>query len=227
MSFLFPRAVFILCRKLIYIYMRLEFYREWVFSKQPPEFFKHEIDLYSWYRTRSSMWLERGVYARQNMFKGCKVLDLCCGDGSYSFLFFSNIAGEIMAVDYEDDAIRHAKKNYSAPNIRFEKVNILTDEIPGNGYHVIVWNAAIEHFSLANIESVFNKLKKQSVQEAFVAGYTNKRTETLAHPEHEYEFETKAELAQFISKWLNDVQVIETWHPERENFYFSGRFKSE
>ncbi|MHB8482296.1 MAG: class I SAM-dependent methyltransferase [Nitrospiria bacterium] len=198
-----------------------------MFTKKPPEFFKHEMDLYCWYKTRSPLWLERGIFARQHMFKNCKVLDLCCGDGSYSYLFFSNIAEQITAIDYDSRALKHARLNYQYPNICYYNINILADEIPGSGYHVIVWNAAIEHFSLNDIGIILEKLKKCSVPSVKLAGYTNKKTFHLAHPEHEHEFGSVDELKTFLPKWLSDIQIIETWYPDRENFYFSGRFKSE
>ena len=46
------------------------------------------------------------------MFDKCKVLDVCCGDGSYSYMFFSDIAGHIDAIDNDEYALQYAKNTF-------------------------------------------------------------------------------------------------------------------
>src|ERR1700744_640861 len=53
-----------------------------------PEHFQHKIDLYwGWMETRSSFWVERGVYSTLAIEPGASVLELCCGDGFNAFAF--------------------------------------------------------------------------------------------------------------------------------------------
>src|SRR2546422_9655686 len=100
-----------------------------------PQFFKHQINLSRW-RFEPGRWsfAARGVYARQSMFKGCSVLDLCCGDGSNSYLFFSDIAGHIDAVDNDTMALSYARRYHSAPAISYHRIDIVNQPLPGRRY---------------------------------------------------------------------------------------------
>jgi hypothetical protein len=138
----------------------LLFLRDWQLEAQGrPQFFKHEINLSRWPR-EPERWsfAARGVYAREAMFRGCKVLDLCCGDGSCSYLFFSDIAGRIDAVDNDAGSIAYAGRYHSAPNITYRKLDVLAQALPGDDYDFVVWNAAICYFSMAEIRQVLGKI---------------------------------------------------------------------
>lgn len=201
--------------------MKAQFYKDWGFAVKVPEYFKHEIDLYTWdKKPENALWVERGVYAREKMFNGCKVLDLCCGDGIYSYLFFSSIAQEIVAVDIDDSAIKYCIKNYSHPKIKYLNKDIILDDLPDLRYDIVVWNAAIEHFTIENMKKIFNKISKVTKKDFTLCGYTNQKSGEKAHPHHKYEFESKDELRQFLSDYFIDVEVIKTWYPQRVNLYF-------
>jgi ubiquinone/menaquinone biosynthesis C-methylase UbiE len=55
-----------------------------------------------------------------------KVLDLCCGDGSISFLFFSDIANKIDAVDVDRDAIMYGRKKFGNDKIVYQILMFLS-----------------------------------------------------------------------------------------------------
>jgi hypothetical protein len=75
-------------RRLARMTHRLQFLIEW--SVDNPEYFDHNIDMYSsWYKTRESFPVERGVFSSFAMKPDTRVLDLCCGDGFNSYHFYS------------------------------------------------------------------------------------------------------------------------------------------
>src|SRR3989442_13652216 len=131
----------------------------WLEAYDRPQFFKHQINLSRW-RFEPARWsfAARGVYARQSMFKGCSVLDLCCGDGSNSYLFFSDIAGHIDAVDNDSAALAYARRYHVAPVISYHQIDIVNRPLPPGPYDFVVWNAAICYFTESEIRAILGKI---------------------------------------------------------------------
>src|SRR5262249_15858040 len=119
--------------------------RLWSHPGGPPEWFDHRADLYRWSRLKVPFWVERGVFCREVMFQGWRVLDLCCGDGFYADHFYSGTASLIDAMDKDEKAISHARKWHNDPKIHFRCGDIVADEFPLREYDVVCWDAAIEH----------------------------------------------------------------------------------
>ncbi len=199
---------------------RFQFLVEW--SVDNPEYFDHNIDLYSsWHRSRESFPLERGVFSSFAMSPNSNVLDLCCGDGFNSFYFYSLRASSVTAIDFEREAIRWAKRNYTAKNLMFNVGDIRTD-IPEGPFDNIVWDAAVEHFKENEIVLIMERIKTVLTPKGILSGYT------IVEPpnggkhlhQHEYEFHSKEDLARFLSPHFKNVHIFETEFPSRTNLYF-------
>ena len=187
-----------------------------------PEYFDHNIDLYSsWHRTRESFPLERGVFSSFAISPNSNVLDLYCGDGFNSYYFYSLRAQSVTAIDFDREAIRWAKRNYRSKNLFFEVGDIRSD-IPNGPFNNIVWDAAVEHFTESEINSIMKRIKSILEPTGTIIGYT-----IVEPPEggkhlhqHEYEFHGKEDLARFLSPHFKNVHVFETIFPSRTNLYF-------
>lgn len=204
---------------------RLQYVVEW--SVDNPEYFDHFIDShYQWHAMRQSFPWERGVYSSLALqaTRGDRlptVLELCCGDGFMTYHFYSSQADTITSLDFDPEAIASARKNCSAPNIRYVLGDIRTD-MPTGQYDNIIWDAAIEHFTEDEITSLMSTIKDRLAPGGILSGYT------IVEPEHggkhlhqhEYEFHDKADLARFLEPWFANVQVFETVFPSRTNLYF-------
>ena len=96
--------------------------------KPRPEWFDHFLDQYwQWAATNNSLWVERGVFSRLVLKENSRMLEICCGDGFNARHFYSTRAKSIIALDFDEDAIPHAKRYNSAPNITFIKQDIVPD----------------------------------------------------------------------------------------------------
>jgi hypothetical protein len=203
-----------------YLLARLTFFKDWVVMANGwPQYFNHQINLYQWmYRPAGWSFTARGVYARERMFQGCKVLDLCCGDGSYSYLFFSDIAGAIDAVDRDPQALRHARKYYaSRPNIRFHRLDAVTDEFPRSDYDFVVWNAAICYFDLPDIHRILRKIADCGSAGMYLYGIAPLAT---GYADHKTEFRDVAELRGLLMNYFTDVHVQQVDELTIQNVYF-------
>lgn len=214
------RWINIYVRKLVRLTHRIQFLIEW--SVDNPEYFDHNIDMYSsWYKTRESFPVERGVFSSFAMHPNSKVLDLCCGDGFNSYHFYSLRASSVTAIDFDREAIRWAKRNYIAANLTFSIGDIRTD-IPDELFDNIVWDAAVEHFTETEITDIMSRLKSVLTSYGTLSGYT------IIEPEwggkhlhqHEYEFHSKKDLARFLTPHFKNVHVFQTEFPSRTNLYF-------
>jgi SAM-dependent methyltransferase len=212
-------------RKISRLFHKIQFLLEWRLSN--PEYFEHQMDLnYQWHNSRAAYPMERGVFSsfalkNDNPPSGT-TLDLCCGDGFYSYYFYSKRSKSVIGIDFDPVAIKFARKNYNeAGNINYIVGDIRKD-IPDGPFDNIVWDAAIEHFTESEIESLVGRIKSVLKADGILSGYT------IVEPadggkhlhQHEYEFHDKEDLARFLSPHFKNVQVFSTTYPDRINLYF-------
>lgn len=207
-------------RALSSFFHRLQFLIEW--GVDNPEYFDHQMDIHwQWGKTGASFPMERGVHSSLALKGSGDTLDLCCGDGFYSNYFYAIHSNSVTAIDFDRDAIKWAKRNSFAKNIRFV-VGDIRNDIPDGPFDNIVWDAAVEHFTEIEIKSLMSRIKSVLKPEGILSGYT------IVEPDHggkhlhqhEYEFHDKEDLARFFSPHFKNVQVYETVYPTRTNLYF-------
>lgn len=189
--------------------------------KPAPEWFDHSIDLYyQWPHTQNSLWLERGVFGSLAL-KGGDLLELSCGDGFNAKHFYAHRSRKVVACDFDPTAIRAAKNKNSAKNVEFLLADI-RQQMPDGTFDNVVWDAAIEHFTPAEIESIMREIKRRLSADGILSGYTIVEKED-GHKhihQHEYEFKDMNDLKRFLTPHFKNVRVFETIYPSRHNLYF-------
>jgi SAM-dependent methyltransferase len=200
-------------------YYRYDTNRRWNRSNQP-EWFDMRAGLYRTFTHPTGYMWERGVYTREVIPSGAKMLDLCSGDGFFPFVFYADQAALIHAVDWDPTAIAHATRHYSHPSITFQELNIVTDPLPVGPFEVVSWNAAIEHFALDEIDKVLGKVAAILVPGGILHGYTILNSGAQMHPDHRHEFQTADELRAVLGRRFRFVSTLETTYPDRHNIYF-------
>jgi protein-L-isoaspartate O-methyltransferase len=187
-----------------------------------PEWFDHFCDQHFQFSNhRNAYWLERGVYSSLVLFPTANVLELCCGDGYNAYHFYSNLCNNIYAIDFDKTAHDHATTHFNGlSNLTFKLGDIRYD-IPDDNFDVVIWDAAIEHFTEDEIFSIMNTIKDR-LGSGILTGHTIKELDSgvVQLHQHEREFISKEDLAQFFVPYFKNVLVFETIHPERHNYYF-------
>jgi SAM-dependent methyltransferase len=193
---------------------------EWGLAPQP-EWFDHCIDLYyQWHQERNPLWLERGCFNLLALRDQGKILELCCGDGFNACHFYSLRAEQVIAVDFDPRAIEHARQVNAAPNVLFEVCDIRR-QMPQGSFDNIIWDAAIEHFTPVEIETVIRTICARLGKNGILSGYTIVERQNGKHlSHHEYEFKSKEDLMRFLVPYFKKVKVFETKYPSRHNLYF-------
>jgi hypothetical protein len=185
-----------------------------------PQFFKHEINLSRW-RSEPARWAftARGVYARESMFPGCTVLDISCGDGSNSYLFFSDIAGRIDAIDNDDIALAYAGRFHSRPCISYHKLDIVSQPLPAGPYDFVIWNAAICYFSEDQIKSILGKIAKVGKPSVIFCGMLPAAS---GYADHKTEFSDKESVKTLLEGYFGAVAIHEVAEVSTRTFYFKA-----
>lgn len=186
-----------------------------------PENFDHQIDqFYLWQFSRNPKWVERGIYGALAL-KGGNLLELCCGDGFNARNFYSLKSRQVVACDFDPKAIRVARRKNAAKNVMFHIADIRT-QMPDGSYDNIVWDAAIEHFTEAEIQNIMENIKRRLIPGGILSGHTLvERGDGQKHlTHHEYEFKSKEDLLRFLDPFFANVTVFETIYPGRHNLYF-------
>lgn len=149
------------------------------------------------------------------------MLELACGDGFNARNFYSLRSEHVIACDFDPKAIKTAQGKNSASNIEYLLADIRT-EMPEGKFENVIWDAAIEHFTPAEIVKILEGIKSRLTDDGILSGYTivemaggNKMI-----PQHEYEFKSKEDLLRFFTPQFRNVTVFETDYPERHNLYF-------
>jgi SAM-dependent methyltransferase len=206
-------------QRMVALFARLLFIRDWQLeARGRPQFFKHAVNLAHWpFDPERWAFSARGVYAREVMHRGCRVLDLCCGDGAYSRLFFSDIAARVDAVDLDRYAILYARKYHAAPNVHYQELDIINQPFPGRDYDVVVWNAAICYFSEPDIRRVLEKSIAASRPGAKLIGMLPRANGWI---DHKTEFADTAAVAAFLHQYFSEVAVWEIDAGAAVSFYF-------
>jgi 2-polyprenyl-3-methyl-5-hydroxy-6-metoxy-1,4-benzoquinol methylase len=185
-----------------------------------PVWFDHEIDYHMW--PKNLFWIERGVFGRITMTPGCRVLDLCCGDGYFSDVWYSTIAACIDACDNDSDALNFAAQKHSNERIRYHRVDVLADALPGTNYDVVTWFAAIEHFTEDQIVYILQKINSSLNRNGRLIGSTIlvEQIGGLRNSQHKREFTSQNDLANVLRRVFTNSHTWVSAYPERLECFF-------
>jgi SAM-dependent methyltransferase len=201
----------------------LQYALQWGFNPKP-EWFDHFLDQHwQWASTNNALWVERGVFSRMLLKPNSRMLEICCGDGFNARHFYSTAASSIIAIDFDVDAIPHAKRFNLASNIEYRQHDI-RNGLPPGPFDNIVWDAAIEHFTEQEIDKLLKEIVALLGETGIVSGYTLTERDDgrKSNALHEYEFKDKDDLRRFFTPHFKHVRVWETFYPTRHNLYFAA-----
>lgn len=199
------------------------------------EWFDHRINLHRWTvdPTRLS-WVERGVYPRELMRPGSRVLDLCCGDGFYPHHFYASTAAHVDAVDFTAEAIAHARRHYGHPAVAYRVLDVVADEFPGADYDVVTWDGAIEHFDDEAVRVVLGKVVAALREGGVLSGSTPLTEESApvmdsdeVNPFHDRDYSSPEEMETLLAEFFAHVATMVTDDGHRRTIYFRASDDAE
>lgn len=167
-------------------------------------------------------WYERAILARQKIKNNNKVLDIGCGDGIYSGIFYSIKARKVDAIDIDGVSIKHAQKYYSKKNVKFINAGVQDWLKTKRKYDAIFMFAVIEHFEPQEGLKILKSIKKSLNKDGVFFGSTPMfKDEGAYNFEHKNEFHSKEALVKFLRKIFPKVDIyISEWQGNRSDCYF-------
>jgi SAM-dependent methyltransferase len=219
------RASLDLAARIVFLQGRLV---SWLFCRLMPilgvTWFDHRFDHLrgpsNWY------WSERGVLGAQLICSGDTVLDLCCGDGLFSALFYSVKANHVDALDRDRRAIALAWRRYRKANVKFLVADVVADEFPRPDYSVALFFSAIEHFSAEAGSRVLQRIAASLAKtNSVLLGSTPIVATRGGHNfEHDNEFLSMEQLKCFLSSHFGSIELrCSPWPGGRVEGYFRFR----
>ncbi len=193
---------------------RAQMRRAWHDAPEPPHFEDHRSLLALWPEHRNPEFMACGTYARELMEPGCSVLDLCCGDGFYSYHFYGAVAGHVDAVDIDREALAIARQYHQAPNIRYHRLDVLEEDFPAARYDVVVWDGSLGHFRAEQIERLLPKIALAIGDHGVLSGSEDVETVESKSWDHLIALETPQRAHQLLAEHFPCVRLLVRGHPE-------------
>lgn len=172
------------------------------------EWFDHRLHILDPEKWFADHWTMSADNVLPHIKHGAIVLNLCSGDGFYDYHFYSKRAGEIVCVEFDKNAVIHAKRNHQADNITYVHSDVLAYDAGEDIYDVVIIRGAIEHFHREEQEKIFTNAKKALKSGGWFVGDTPQKLEHLGrqHPDHHCEWASEDEMVEVLSKFFTNIK---------------------
>ncbi len=95
------------------------------------------------------------------------IVDLGCGSGGMlkvvnNWAKKNHLIVELFGIDANPNVIKFARYNYEDGNIKFQTLDILSEEFKNQSYDIILCTLLLHHFTSENLITVVKQLKKQA-----------------------------------------------------------------
>ena len=191
-----------------------------------PQFYNQIYNYIQWIKNpKSNDFLYRGILPKLSMKKNSTILDVCCGDGSTAYLFWSDVAKSIDCIDIDADAISEAKNRFSSNNIRYFIGNILgnIESLPIlNKYDYIVMNSALCYFDIDGINKIFKFITKRIDENGMFFCYFPVSNKYI---DHKTEFSSINSVMEIFGKYFASTEIQVIRENNSDHFFVASKGK--
>jgi SAM-dependent methyltransferase len=172
---------------------------------------------------KRTWWVEGPAFCGLAIEPGARILELGCGTGYYTDIFFSPFASEIVAVDIDARAIETARRLHQAKNIRYEVLDF-RNALPDGPFNAVIWTPTIFAYTPDEIDVFMKRLRQVLAKTAVLSGFT---AVEAAGPGEGVLWHDLPSLGARLKKYFANVRVFERAHvtvqpPRRELFFYAS-----
>ena len=169
---------------------------------------------------KRTWWVEGPAFCGLAIKPNSRILELGCGTGYYTEVFFAPFASEIVAIDIDARAIETAHRLHHADNIRYDVMDF-RKSLPAGPFDVAIWTPTIFAYSPGEVEALMERLRAAMTSSGRLCGWTSVETD---RPGPEVLWYDVKSLAARLNKHFNNVRVFERVHhtvrPPRHVLFF-------
>ena len=169
---------------------------------------------------KRTWWVEGPAFCGLAIEPGSRVLELGCGTGYYTDVFFSPFAAEIVAIDIDPRAIETARRMHFAKNVRYEVMDFRT-QLPAGVFDTVVWSPTIFAYTPNDVDILMQRLRNFMSENARLCGWTYVE---IDHGGPGVLWHDMNSLADRLKRYFKNVRALERVHttiqPVRHALFF-------
>lgn len=169
---------------------------------------------------KRTWWVEGPAFCGLAIEPGSRILELGCGTGYYTDVFFSPFASEIVAIDIDPRAIETAQRMHQVKNIRYEVMDF-RKTLPEGPFDVVVWTPTIFAYTPDAVHALMLRLREVMATDARLCGFTCIETAQSAPDTLWHDLKS---LTERLKRYFKNVRAFERAHPTiqppRHELYF-------
>lgn len=169
---------------------------------------------------KRTWWVEGPAFCGLAIKPGARILELGCGTGYYTDIFFSPFAADIVAIDIDPRAIETARRMHQASNIRYETMDF-REKLPEGPFDVVVWTPTIVAYTPADVHTMMGRLRQNMSKHALLCGWTAVESDHDGEDVLWYDLKS---LANRLNRYFENIRAFERIHttvqPPRHEMYF-------
>jgi len=169
---------------------------------------------------KRSWWVEGPAFCGLAIEQGTRVLELGCGTGYYTDVFYSPFASEIVAIDIDPRAVETARRMHQAKNIQYEVMDF-RQRLPAGPFDVVVWTPTIFAYTPEEIDGMMPRLREVMGKNGRLCGFTCVEVEQAGPKILWHDMRSLAErLKRYFANVLAFKRVHATIRPPRHELFF-------
>ncbi len=158
---------------------------------------------------KRTWWVEGPAFCGLALEPGARVLQLGCGTGYETDVFFSPFAAEIVAIDVDPRAIETARRMHPAKNVRYEVMD-LRKTLPQGPFDVAIWSPTIFAYTPEEVDAFMPRLREVLTETATLCGWTYVEAD---RPGPNVLWHDMQSLAERLKRHFKNVRAFERVHP--------------
>jgi SAM-dependent methyltransferase len=146
----------------------------------------------------------RAFFTSEVIRDGDVILDIGCGDGTFTKKFYSPRCAKVLAIDIDRSAIRQSRRSNSAPNIEYRISDAVSEPFPGDAFDVIILDGSLGHFSANGADILLLKIANAIKENGIFAGSESLGVEGHDHLQY---FNSLEDLYNLLKKSFRFIQL--------------------
>jgi SAM-dependent methyltransferase len=169
---------------------------------------------------KRTWWVEGPAFCGLAIEPGSRILELGCGTGYYTDVFFSPFASEIVAIDIDQRAIETARRLHQAKNVRYEVMDF-RQSLPDGRFDIVIWSPTIFAYTPDDVHTFMARLRQIMADGARLCGWTYAEAD---HAGPDVLWHDMKSLAERLNRYFKNVRAFERVHttiqPPRHALFF-------